>query len=570
VPLTGPSHATMLTGLYPISHGLRNNGTSVLSPDVTLISEVLHERGFQTAAIVSALVLASSFGLDQGWDLYYEDGISGTRGHRSLWADQRPGDKTMDRALTWLKAEGDRPFLLWVHLFDPHDPYEPPSPFKEKYPNAPYDGEVAFADAQVGRLIAALREMKRYDDTLVIAAGDHGEGLGEHGERYHAMFLYNTTTHVPLIVRAPGGRRGVVATDLASTLDITPTILQALRLPVPDSMKGMQGVSLYEAATRGARVPARSLYLETIYPSASYGWSAVRALVQPSWKMIDLQEPELYDETGDPGEQDDLHRREPARLDELRSEYAALKGDLEGSARKARAAAIDDETRDRLISLGYIGGQQSEARAATGPDPRRMVFMMTPINIAMRLVKEKKYEDSEKIYRKVLEVDPDNRIGLIQMAASLLGQKRIDEAIPYYEHALATYPDVEEFYRLYGWMLMRIGRLDGAQDVFQRALKAVPESSHMHFMLGYARFLKGDWDGATPELDLSSRLNEKFGKPRYLLAICRLQKGDRAGALAALADYLRLDADVDSLFRDPYFAGLRGTPEFQDLVKKYL
>ncbi|HEY3176123.1 MAG TPA: sulfatase-like hydrolase/transferase [Candidatus Polarisedimenticolia bacterium] len=570
VPLTAPSHATMLTGRYPLSHGLRNNGTQVLSPEEILLSEILHERGFQTAAIVSSLVLSSEFGLNQGFDLYYEDGIKGSEGRHGLWFDQRVGDKTVDRALLWMKAEGDRPFFLWVHLYDPHAPYEPPSPWKEKYAKTPYDGEVAFTDVQVGRLLDELRSMGLYDRTLIAVSGDHGEGLGDHQELYHAIFLYDATTHVPLIFRIPGAGRGRRVSDLASTLDISPTILEALKIPAPTGRHAPQGVSLLSAAAGRGRVPARALYLESIYPTASYGWATTKAFIRAPWKFIDLPEPELYEMTNDPREKTNLNASEPARVYELRSEYDVLTAEIEAVKGEAETAAIDDETRDRLMSLGYIGGQQSETISRVGPDPKRMASLLVPLSDASLLMRTKKYPEAESAYQKVLETDPDNRIGLIALGRALVDQGKLDEAGPYFRRAIATYPDVEEFYRVFGWTYLRARRFGEAEEVFKKALAALPQSAHMHFLLGYTRFLIGKWSGAEEELELAVRLNKRLGKPHYLIAICRLRAKDESGALASLEEYLKRDRDIESLFRDPFFDELRKRPAFQDLIKKYL
>ena len=567
VPLTAPSHATILSGKYPIVHGLRNNGSEVLSDEETLLPEILKERGFRTAAIVSALVLASSFGLNQGFDLYYEEDITGSESGHGLWYDQRPANLTVDRALAWLEAESDRPFLLWVHLFDPHDPYAAPSPFKERYQTTPYDGEVAFTDSQIGRLLDGIERLGLYDNSMVVLVADHGEGLGDHGERFHAIFVYDTTMQIPLMVRLPGGQRGgTVVSDLVSTIDITPTILDTMNLPIPDAMDGL---SLLEAM-RGARVPARSLYLESIYPSSSYGWAPVRSLRGPAWKMIDLPQPELYHLADDPTESTNLNAREPGRMDDMKQELSLVKTGMETIARATQTATIDDETRDRLMSLGYIAGQQSSVRRDNEPDPKDMIFMTTPLKIAGIKVEQGEFADAEEIYTKALEVDPDNKIALAKMARAIAGQKRFDEAAVYYEHALETYPDSEEFYRAYGWMLLNAGRLGPAESVFARGANALPESGHIHFLLGHTMFLGGKWSAAAQELDVATRLTPRASRPYYLLSICRLQEGNRSGALEALEEYLERDQDVETLFNDPYFTLIRDLPEFQNLVRRYL
>ena len=566
-PLTGPAHASMLTGRYPITHGLRNNGTMILSEEETLVSEVLRERGYRTAAIVSALVLSSEFGLNQGFDLYYEEGIKGTKAGSGLWFNHRPGDQSVDRALTWLKASSDRPFFLWVHLFDPHDPYMPPPPYDEMFPGRPYDGEVAFADAQAGRLIQAVRDLGLYDSTLILAAGDHGEGLGDHEEPYHAVFAYDTTVHVPMILRLPGQDGGRVVDGLVSLLDVGPTILGALGIDAPD---GIQGISLIDAAS-GGRLSERSLFLESIYPTTSFGWATVRGLVKPPWKLIDLPTPEMYDTGADPAELTNVHGTDPDRAAELHSEYRLLADDLDASARRAETAAVDDATRDALLSLGYIGGQQSLATDRVGPDPKDMSPVLKLLDEVQVKMKGRRYIEAEEILRGVVELDPGNRMALVQIGKVLSAQRKVDEAVPFYERAIETYPDVEEFYRAYGWTLLNFGRLEPARDVFERALASLPESAHMHFMLGYTWFIEKDWERAAAELDLSIKLKHASGKPYYLLAICRLQQGggDEA-AIELLDEYLERERDVDSLFNDPYFIELREKPALQEMVRRHL
>jgi len=567
VPLTAPSHASMLTGRYPLAHRLRNNGSEVLPAGERLVSEILKEKGYRTAAIVSALVLASEYGLNRGFDLYYQDGIKGTDRGSGLWFNHRRGDLTVDRAIDWLRAETDRPFFLWVHLFDPHDPYDPPTPFKERFEKNPYDGEVAFADQQVGRLFDEMRRLGIYDDTLIVMAADHGEGLGDHGEKAHATFVYNSTMHVPLIVRLPGGRgAGRVVRDLASPMDIAPTILEALGIPLPE---GMQGVSLL-GATRGGRVPARSLILESVHAAAAYGWSPVRALQRPVWKLIDLPDGELYDVTEDPREARNLHEAERSRADEMRQELSQLVADTERSASSTETATIDEETRDRLQSLGYIAGAPSASRAGQAPDPKRMAFLLGPLSASTVLTNQRKHADAAQVLQKVLEVDPDNRLALMQMAKAQAGLGRFDEAVAHFEHSVKVYPDVEEFYRIYGWMQMRRGLLREAEEVYHRGAMALPESPFMHFLVGYARFLQRRWKEADEELALATDLGQRFGKPHYLLAICRLQQGDEAGMLQALEHYLERDPDLESIMKDPFFQPVRERPAFRDLIRRYL
>jgi arylsulfatase A-like enzyme/Flp pilus assembly protein TadD len=568
MPLTAPSHATMMTGRYPISHGLRLNGTSILSDSETTLAEIARSRGMRTGAVVSCLVLASRFGLNQGFDFYYDEGISGTSEGHGLWYDERKAVKSVARAEKWLEAESDRPFFLWLHLFDPHHPYDPPPPFKQNYRTHPYDGEVVYVDRALGGFFRKVKDLGLYDDSLIILAGDHGESLGEHQESFHGTFVYDVTTHVPLIVRAPGGRRGARVADIASTMDIMPTALDAIGAPIPANVEGF---SLLPAVMGGGRVPARTIYLETIYPSATYGWAEVKGIRMPNFKLIDLPRPELYDVEDDPRELDNIHDRAPRDLQQAESAYRDVTARLNETARKDTATAdLDEDFRNRLLSLGYIAGQESKARRGPARDPKDVVLLIEPLGVARAMMGERKWDKAIDLLKITVQADPENKIGLVNLGQAYASSGKREEAKDVLRKALSIYPDSEEIYRILGWILIREGSFAEAEKLMAEFVGQVPRSAQAHYMYGFVYFYAKQWDRAIEAFQHARELNPKFPKAPYLMAICYEKIGRRAEALKALDAYLKLERDVESLFRDPYFADLRKTPEFAALVRRYV
>ena len=322
VPLTLPSHATMFTGVEPAVHGIFNNGQGRLPRELPTLAEELSAQGYATAAFVSSAALAPGFGLERGFQLYRDFGL-GAAG--SLHAEQAAA-VTVDAAFSWLDRIGDRRFFLWVHLFDPHIPYDPPPEYRARFLD-PYDGEVAYTDAQVGRLLQRLDQGPLARRTAVCVLGDHGEGLGDHGEQTHGVFLYDTTVRIPLLVRVPGGPRGVVREELVSTQLLRPTVRRwaGLGEGEPDLLRPPEG---------------GSVYLETRYPLISCGWSPLEGWRTAEWKYIRAPRPELYAVTTDPGEERNRWEGEPNRVralaDRLEEHRAGLAARAPAAAGRAR------------------------------------------------------------------------------------------------------------------------------------------------------------------------------------------------------------------------------------------
>ncbi|MEZ4647350.1 MAG: sulfatase-like hydrolase/transferase [Candidatus Eisenbacteria bacterium] len=366
VPVTLPSMSTIFTGTYPPQHGVRDNGSYELSDSWTTLAEALKARDFATGAFVSAAVLDPVHNLTQGFDVYDADVSMYYRPYSPLLTPiddeiqgiERRAEVTVDRALAWLRTQDGTDALLVVHLFDPHLPRDPPPPFRDQYAGREYEGEIAYADQEVGRLLAGVEELRDPDDTLVVFLSDHGEGLGEHGETLHGDLLHEATTRVPLIVRGPGLPRGRRVPELVRTVDVFPTVCAYLDLPAPTPTVGSPLAELGLDAIGPSVASPRfrtTAYLETFRPRLTHGWCELRGLRTERWKLIDGPRYELYDLRDDPHEQVDVADAEPAVRDSLAKllDRVALLAAHQGVS-EAGVVEIDDEMAEKLMSLGYV------------------------------------------------------------------------------------------------------------------------------------------------------------------------------------------------------------------------
>ena len=364
-PLTGPAHAAILTGQYPARLGVRDNATTPVPTGTTTIAEVFKARGYRTGAFVGAFIVGPEYGFGQGFDTVDATFAQFNTGMK-LQAQRRGGEVT-DVALKWLRGGGQR-FFAWVHLYDAHTPYDAPAPFRARFQASPYDGEIAYVDSCIAKLVAALEQSGQLDRTLIVVVADHGEGLGDHGESEHGLFLYDSVLHVPWIMRLPGrDAAGTVVTSQVRTIDVAPTVAAIAGVAMP-KVDGDSVVSMIHGTV--PRDPAPS-YAETFYPKWHFGWSELKSIRVGDWKYIDAPKPELYDMRADAAERRNLVDARGPLATGLSSEIAKMQSGF-GSAATAEAPQPDPETLARLRSLGYVGiaGPSSGAR---GADPKDMV-----------------------------------------------------------------------------------------------------------------------------------------------------------------------------------------------------
>ena len=512
-PITLPAHASVLTGLYPPGHGARHNGIAV-TPAVPTLATVLKAAGFATAAFVSAFPLDRRFGLARGFDVYDDEMPREGSGRPG---NERAGADTVTRAIAWLETHRRSRFFLWVHLFEPHAPYGTPGS-SATVPQR-YAEEVATADRQVGRLLAALNDAAV--STLVVATADHGEAFGEHDEIGHSMFVYDTTLRVPLVMRGPGVPPGVVIRGDASLVDVAPTIgaLTGTAVPAGD------GQSLQPAFTGTALAP-RALYAESFAPLFDFGWAALRTVREGQWKYIAAPRTELYDVGGDPAE---LTNRAGESADRDRG-YAAEAARRSG-AEPASSMAMNPEATNRLRSLGYLsGGGRTMPSADARPDPKDRIAVAS--QLALVTSGEVSGPALITTLESVLRVDPPNPQAHLRLGYALIEAGRCDRAEPHLRAALAAgVPSADAGLGLADCRT-RAGDATGAAAALAAARNAEPGNPVVSANLGLLALEQGRLADAVAELQAALRSDPGLLPARFALARALARSGDRTGAMA--------------------------------------
>ena len=537
-PLTAPSHTTLLTGLYPPQHGVRSNGLYALDPARTTLAEVLAGRGLATGAVVGGFPLDRRFGLAQGFDSY-DDLLPPAPPDAEA---ERPASAVADSAIHFLEEHaGAGPFFLFVHFYDPHADYHPPPEFAGL---PPYDGEVAYVDRELGRILDALAARGVRAETAVIVVSDHGESLGEHGEQTHAVFVYQSTVHVPLIVDFPPLREAGAAarvTEPVSIVDVTPTILDMLGAP---PMPGAAGTSLVPLWS-GAESPDRPIYFESLLPQVEFGWAALTGVRRGSLKYIEAPRPELFDVTADPTEQHDLWNREP-RGAALRSELVALAGRLWPGGAVDTRRVMDAEERAKLETLGYLGtGGASTDPTAVAADPKDRIGVLTRMVQGLGSFKDGRYAESEGHYRTALESDPDNAVLMKNLAKAVAAQDRLADADAILTRAVAAAagPLRGDVLALKAELALRAGRLEDATTDARSALAIDPTATKAATTLAAALERGGRADEARAALGEAIARAPDRAAPRVAQAELDVRLGATAPALATLREAVRVEPD---------------------------
>lgn len=469
VPLTLPSHVTMITGQLPYQTGIRSNiGFRFDSKSALSLPRALAERGYATGAAVSSYVLRAETGLGDMFD-FYEDSLP-VHESATLGALQRSGDETTRIALRWIDGLGARPYFLFLHLFEPHSPYEAPEPFRSRYRD-PYDAEVASTDAILGRLFAELDRRGMYEGATIILVSDHGEGLGDHGEAEHGVLLYREVLHVPLIVKLPGKRlAGRRVPDPAQLIDLLPTVLSLAGASVPEKLAGTSLLDLAEG--RGGR--DRTVYSETLYPRLHLGWSELRSLTNARHHYIESPAPELFDITVDPAEKNDRRDVERREAFALSKQLAAVPLNFEA------AQPADPEERQRLAALGYLSGAAAGDHAGPRLNPRDHVGVLARMEQAFQLNRQGRYEESIVLSRGILREYPDLVDVHTHLAGTLRRVGRLDEALEAYREAIRRSPQlVDSLAMEVGKLALDMGDLDAAELNAKQTMKLNPAEAHL-------------------------------------------------------------------------------------------
>lgn len=564
VPLTTASHAVILTGTYPEFNGVNDFGKPLPS-QVPYLPELLRNGGYQTAAFVGSLVLdpigGTAPGFDRGFARYDAGFRTRRRGEDRYETLERRGGNVVARAIKWLnQRQRQAPFFLWVHLYDAHDPYDPPAPYRTKFAQSPYDGEVAYTDACVGKLLAALRQQGLYEGALIAVMADHGEALGQHGEETHGIFLYDETVHVPLLIKLPaftdstgkppaGGTSAAAVSrraaaqrieTRASLADISPTILEIAGQPIPAAMQGHSLAKIItgrsSATVLSTNIPTDApAYSETDYPHRAFGWSSLRSLRAGKYLFIEAPQKELYEQPADPQATNNLSSKSPAVSETLSAQVDDFHRKL-GNAHLHPSAPTDAQQAEQLSALGYVTADGSSPTTSTptpqsGADPKDRIETANLMHDALMEVEDGRYEDAVPQLERVLAQEPQMAVAEMQLGIAYSRLKRPAEALPLLRSAIQRQPDSGMGHYEYGLALFDTGDLQSAAPEFAFAVEHAPRWADAHFSLAAVDARIDRVPEALTELDTALALNPTHYRANLLRGRILSLQGHAAEAL---------------------------------------
>ncbi len=574
-PLTGPAHAALLTGVYPARLGVRDNATTPIPESATTAAEAFKAKGYRTGGFVGAFVVTAPYGFAQGFDVFDAD-FPGFTDAQKLQV-QRRGDAVVDAALKWLEADARsaQPFFGWVHLYDAHAPYDAPAPFGARFKASPYDGEIAYVDACIGRLIAALEQSGRLDRTIVTVVADHGESLGEHGEAEHGMFLYEGVLRIPWIVRLPGrAHAGATIDEQVRAIDVLPTIAQLARVP----LSGVDGDALVPAINGTARTNVPASYAETYYPKWHYGWSELRSLRDGRWKYIDAPKPELFDLSGDAGEQRNLAGARGPLAAGMSAAVARIGGGF-GPAATATAPQPDAETLARLRSLGYVGMAAPARPGVRGADPKDMIagaeafrvdisramdalgrndgpaaiiqlkrlLATNPRSYELHLflgdayAATRQFDNALGEYAAAALVNPRTAAPALSAARAYLAQGDTTRALQKADEAGRIEPGATDVTVVRGTIYERDGRTADAMSAYAAAVRANPSDPNARARLASLAMRTRQFDAAQPQFEALLKMGYRPSRMHFGLAQIAEAKADVKRAVAEYREAVRLE-----------------------------
>ena len=544
-PITNTSHASILTGLLPGSHGVTDFAVPLATAHPT-VAELLKAQGFHTGAFIGAVILDSKMlapGFDRGFDFY--DNFPEHSSTKSRWGRvERRGMDVVEHAEQWLSKHPAGPHFVWVHLYDPHDPYEPPMPYSQIYKDHLYDGEIAYADSALAHFIAYLKSSGKYRNSIIVAVGDHGEGLGEHHEDTHGIFLYDSTTHVPLIVKLPGGlSAGAAVTAQVRTVDIVPTLLELAGAPAAQKRDGESLEPYFAGKSKGGR-PA---FGETDYP-LRFGWAPLQSVRSDGFKFIEAPRPEFYDLQLDAAESSNQYQPRDARVQKSRSMLGEVR------AREARVEASREGV-----------GPDAASNTSLLPDPKDKIDEQNLLHAAMIAAEDNRSADARKSLEKVLTLDPKSPTALRQLGELELQAGDYVEAAQHLKGAMEVRPDdaAASFYE--GQALEKTHDLAGARDALETSLKLMPGQFQARLLLGQVYLGLKDPKAAEDQFEAALLLQAGSVEAQLGLADAQIAEGNFAEAaqsLEALSKAQAKNADVFDLLAKAY-SGLGKKAEAQ-------
>ena len=547
-PLTPPSHASIFTGQNPNVHKVRNTGGFVLQSSAHPLARILREQGWDTAAFIGSAVLKKLFGLNNGFSVYDDEMPRPGKRNEFREDPERKASVVVDHAIDWLhKRSSDKPYFLWVHLYDPHIPYRPPEEFARKYKGRPYDGEIAYADQQIARLFDAVAEKSPAEKTVTAVLSDHGESLGEHGEHTHGVFIYDSTLRIPFLMAGPGIPAGLRVKQQARTIDFLPTLLEVMGGRAPGYV---QGLSLAPAFS-GKTVATDVSYAETLYPKMNMNWSELRAIRTNRWKYIRAPRPELYDLTSDPGETNNVIQQHGPEAQTFEAQLKNIispgpNGTGKAGTEKVDTAMLDERVMDQLKSLGYLSGAggRSYELAGTGIDPKDAVGILQLIDEAesgeTSLGEPKRIE----LLRQALAKDPQNPSLYYQLGGRLEKNDRYDEALQLYRTALSKGIDSGRLHSRIADLLLRRGEKDLAIVEYEKAGQINPADLDSQNNLATAYLEKGRLADAERVFKWILTNDADYPAAQNGMGLVSIQKQDPNAARGYFERAAQLDPDL--------------------------
>jgi len=588
VPLTPPSHASILTGTYPQFNKV-NEMQSPLAADLPYAPEILQLHGYRTAAFVASIVLDAtgpfSPGFNRGFQTYDAGFHNAGVGEDPYHSIRRRGEDVVAHASEWLTTHSRGPFFLWVHLYDAHDPYDPPEPYKSRYAKDPYDGAIAYEDAALGKLLRRLKSGSLYEGSVIAVMADHGESLGAHGEDTHGIFLYDETIQVPLLIKLPhslyGSRK---IDDRAELVDVLPTLLEEARIAIPKEVQGESLLAVMKAGAPGHNPAAtgseRTAYAESDYSRTEYGWSAVRSLRSGKYLYIQSPRRELYNQTVDPRADHNLAASSAAVADTLESQLEAFRKKT-SSDREVSRIALDSSAQEALNALGYMtSGTDVSKNTGTdqGADPKDKIEIANMVHRAKVLqdqhsdesitlleqviarepnlwvhpllgdwlMRKHDYPKAVSVLRRAVEMRPDSDGTHFLLGKGLMGMKDYAAAIPELEIVVAKAPNMVSAHSLLQMAYARLNRLDEAIRECNTVLSYAPNDYESYMMLGYALPRTGDVQGGIAALKKAASLQPAMAPPHLLLGNLYERLGQTADAAHEHEEARRLEQNAKS------------------------
>jgi choline-sulfatase len=524
-PFTLPAHCTIMTGLYPTYHGVRINGDTALSEKHETMAKILSSRGYDCGAFIGAFVLDGRWGLKQGFAHYDDDFDLNKYKQLDLGLVQRPSREVVDAAIAWLSGRKEKPFFAWLHLYDPHIPYNPPEPYRSEYggrgPAGLYDGEIASMDAQIGRFYDWLDENNLTDNTILVLVGDHGEGLGEHNESTHGYYIYDYVVHVPLLIVTPfaplQNRRRL---EQVRTIDLLPTVEEMVGIAPGKNLHGRSLLPLFYSESESEKRPA---YSESMAPKIQYGWSPLYALRQYPYKYIEAPRAEFYDLKNDPGESSDLRFRQFAKAREYKKTLEKLIADTGRDAPKTEAADLDQETVRRLATLGYVGSS-APAKTVVGnvklADPKDKIAIFEAVSKSTELSFKEKFAEAAILLEGVLQKDPEVVQARLVLSNAYIKLKRPLDAKTQLDAVLKQDANHVQALILMASILRDENRYQDMVSLCQKALSVDPDSNQALSLMGNAYMNHKEYVKALPFLQKSAEIQPKLTQYQQNLAAC--------------------------------------------------